>query len=257
MVDRVRIGVTGPDRGGAAAWMMTALALRRCGAVPVRITPARPHHPDTLHGFVIGGGSDVDPEHYGQEPQEAPVADTRPDGTALDWFVGILLGLLRRLLSTPTVQSYDPERDDLERHCIRHALYNDLPVLGICRGAQLMNVVRGGSLHQSIGHFYAEPADNVRSLLPRKTVIVEDGSRLRDLLAAPRLRVNALHNQSIDELGSGMTVSALEESGVVQAVEDSSREFFIGVQWHPEYMPQSALQVQLFRALVTSAKRPE
>lgn len=249
----VRIGVTGPDRGGAMAWLMTALALRRCGAVPVRITPAQPGDHDALDGFVIGGGSDVDPRHYGQE-RVPPPEDEEQHNSLLDWVVGIVLTALRRLFATPTVQAYDPERDDLERHCIRHARYHDLPVLGICRGAQLMNVVCGGTLHQSIGHFYAEETDHVRSVLPRKTIRLEEGSRLHDILAAQRLRVNALHDQSIDQLGSGLRVSAMEDSGVVQAIEDTACSFFVGVQWHPEYMPQSARQVRLFRALVGCAR---
>lgn len=257
MARAVRIGVTGPDRGGIAAWLMTALALRRCGAVPVRITPSRPHDPDSMDGFIIGGGSDVDPMHYGQEPPEPDDGDAGKPGSALDWLVGLLLTGLRWVLSTKRAQAYDPERDALESHCIRHAMYSDLPVLGICRGAQLINVVRGGTLHQSIGHFYEEETDNVRSLLPRKSVRLEGGSRLRDVMATSRLRVNALHDQSIDQLGTDLRVSALEDSGVVQAIEDTSREFFIGVQWHPEYMPQSAHQVQLFHALVASARREE
>lgn len=233
---------------------MTALALRRCGAVPVRITPAHPGRIEELHGLVIGGGSDVDPAHYGQHPPDPPEPESRNGNSVLDWLVGIALGALRRLFSTSVAQNYDPERDSLEQHCVRHALYHDLPVLGICRGAQLMNVVLGGTLHQSIGHFYAEETDNVRSLLPRKTVLLTEKSQLRGIVGAGRLRVNALHDQSIDQLGSGLVVSAAEDSGVIQSVEDPSRHFFIGVQWHPEYMPQSAHQLALFNALVRRAE---
>ena len=249
----VRIGVTGPDRGGTTAWLMTALAVRRCGGVPVRISSSRHYDEDSLHGLIIGGGADVDPFHYGQDRQ----ADTDSAGShsLLDWLVSIGVGLLRLLFAMHSTQGYDPDRDNLEQHLIRHALYHDLPVLGICRGAQLMNVVLGGSLHQSIEHLYAEGTGNIRSVLPRKSVRVLADSRLGDVLGVAECRVNALHDQSIDVLGEGLVVSAQEQTGVVQAIENTGRRFFVGVQWHPEYMPQSARQQGLFRELLRSANR--
>ena len=118
-----------------------------------------------------------------------------------------------------------------------------------------MNVVLGGSLHQKIGHFYTEEAANVRSILPRKRITVLEDSRLRRILGAATCRVNALHDQSIDALGDGMVVSAREETGVIQAIENPARRFFVGVQWHPEYMPQSRRQMGLFRELLRSAQQ--
>jgi putative glutamine amidotransferase len=234
---------------------MTARAVRHWGAEPVRITPSRQCDADTLDGLVIGGGTDVDPFHYHEErlaPEEA--GDER--SSLLDWLVGLSVGLLRLVLAMGSRRDYDPARDDLERFLIKHALYHDLPVLGICRGAQLMNVVLGGSLHQNIEHFYSEETDNVRSILPRKRIVVAAGSRLREILGVEECRVNALHDQSIDRLGRGVVISALEGTGVIQAIESPARRFFIGVQWHPEYMPQSGRQKVLFRELVNSARQP-
>lgn len=253
-----RIGVTGPDRGGTMAWLMTALAVRRCGGVPVRISPSRPCDEQALDGIIIGGGTDVDPLHYGQARplDEESDADKRSDSGAslvLDWLVSITLGLLRLILSSPSPQDYDPDRDRLEQHLIRHALYNDLPILGICRGAQLMNVVLGGTLHQSIEHFYTEGTGNIRSILPRKAIDLVADSRLRTMLGVDSCRVNALHDQSIDTLGDDLVISAREPTGVVQAIECTARPFFIGVQWHPEYMPQSSFQLSLFRELLNCA----
>lgn len=249
-----RIGVTGPDRGGTAAWLMTALAVRRCGGVPVRISASRGYDEDSLDGLVIGGGTDVDPFHYGQEKlAENAEGDGDAASSLLDWVVGAGVSLMRLVLSTSQSQDYDPDRDELEQHLVRYALYNDLPILGICRGAQLMNVVLGGSLHQSIEHYYSEGTRNIRSVLPRKSIDVTPGSRLGQVLGAEKCRVNALHDQSIDALGEGLVVSAREHHGVVQAIEKTGREFFVGVQWHPEYMPQSAPQVALFRHLVRGA----
>jgi putative glutamine amidotransferase len=221
--------------------------------MPVRITPSRQCDAATLHGLIIGGGTDVDPFHYHEARPEKEPEDG--DGNSLpDWLVSISVGVLRVLLATGSRQDYDPARDDMERSFIRHALYHDLPVLGICRGAQLMNVALGGSLHQNIEHFYTEETYNVRSILPRKHIVVTGGSRLQEILGVAESRVNALHDQSIDRLGDGVTVSAVEGNGVIQAIESPAQRFFIGVQWHPEYMPQSKRQMGLFRELLHSAR---
>lgn len=244
------IGVTGPDSGGFAAWVMTAWALRRAGAKPLRITPGRDYDEFTLDGLVIGGGTDVDPFHYGQEPETESGTRTV---SLLDWAVALILFLPRLLFARHSSENHDPQRDELEQRLIRHALESSKPVLGICRGAQLMNVTLGGSLHQSIGHFYSENTDNVRSILPRKIVRIDPDCHLHQCLATTLCRVNALHNQSINRLGDDVAVSAEEPSGVVQAIEKRDHPFFIGVQWHPEYMPQSAIQQRLFHHLALCA----
>ena len=245
--------MTGPDRGGQIAWLMTALALWRCGARPQRITPGRRFDRTQLDGLVIGGGTDVDPFHYGQDSEPPDDADAERQRSALDWLVGLVLAAFRVLLATRSLQDYDPQRDRLEKTLIEYALREQLPVLGICRGAQLMNVVLGGSLHQKIGHFYTEETRYVRSILPRKTVSILSGTHLYDILGTASGFVNALHKQSIDQLGEDIVVSAREPNGVVQAIEKSDYRFFIGVQWHPEYMPQSAIQKNLFQGLVDAA----
>ncbi len=252
MKQRIRIGVTGPDRGGLIAWLMTALAIWRCGARAVRITPKRRSDPDKLDALVIGGGTDVDPFHYGQESEPE---DRQPGqhNTLTDWAVGLVLGVFRAVFARHSGQDYDPERDRLEKDIIHHALLKRLPVLGICRGAQLMNVALGGSLHQTIGHFYTEETSNIRSILPRKTITVTPDTSLQRILKTDSCLVNALHNQSINNLGTDIAVSAAESNGVVQAIEKREHPFFIGVQWHPEYMPQSRTQQRLFMGLVRCA----
>ena len=254
---QTRIGVTGPDKGGLTAWLMTAIAIKRCGATPVRITAGKPCNADTLDGMVIGGGTDVDPFHYGEERHAGDTNDSDQSSSLLDWMVGLVLSLFRAIFSTHSIQDYDPDRDQLETHMIQHALYHGLPILGICRGAQLMNVVLGGSLHQKIEHFYTEDTNNVRSILPRKSIKVSSGSRLREILKTDACRVNALHDQSIKDLGDQILISAVENTGVVQAIERHTLQYFVGVQWHPEYMPQSSTQQNLFRDLVHCANTRE
>lgn len=253
MAEKLTIAVTGPDRGGLIAWLMTAWAVRRCGGRAIRITPGKSCDNAQLHGLIIGGGTDVEPFHYGEVvPGAAPDASDQR-GSILDWAIGLVLSLFRVLFATGSNQDYDPDRDNLETHLIKYALYNDLPVLGICRGAQLMNVVLGGTLHQSIEHFYSEETSNVRSILPRKRVTLAPESRLRQILQTQSCVVNALHDQSINKLGDGITISATEGTGVIQAIECRGHSYFVGVQWHPEYMPQSRIQQNLFRDLVQIA----
>ena len=254
MTERPIIGITGPDRGGFTAWQMTALAVRRSGAKAVRVTPKRSVDKLQLDGIVIGGGTDVDPFHYGEE---SGLSDRQAmqRSTPVDWLVGLLLGVFRALFATYSNQDYDPQRDSLEQDIICFALNRNLPVLGICRGAQLMNVALGGSLHQDIGHFYTEDTGNIRSILPRKTITVSPATNLHHYLRTDSCYVNALHNQSINQLGTDIVVSATEPSGVVQAIEKRGHFFFIGVQWHPEYMPQSKIQQGLFRGLVQCARK--
>lgn len=252
LFDAPVIGVTGPDRGGYAAWFMTRLALRRAGARPVRITPSRPLDETELDGVVIGGGSDVEPLHYGEEPLEEILKKDKGIRLA-DWLVNILLFVFRRIFSTKDVQRYDPDRDELEKHMIQYALRNNLPILGICRGSQLLNIVLGGTLYQQILDFYGE-TPFVRSLLPRKRVEIESGSRLSGIFHSNSGVINALHNQAIKETGDRVRITARDLAGVVQAIEYDDSEFVIGVQWHPEYLPQLPQHQALFRRLVEVAQ---
>jgi len=249
------IGVTGPDRGGLAAWWFTALAVRRAGGRPVRIRPRRPVAISRLDGLIIGGGADVSPRLYGQDRQPRPSRMT--DRTTSGWrrLLGLalfpLLFLVRRILTTKH-GGPAPARDALERELIGQALARDLPMLGICRGMQLINVALGGSLHQHIEGFYEEyPA--IRSVLPRKRVEVRAGTRVAGLLGAGDTWVNALHSQAVDRLADGLAVAAAEQNGIVQALERSDGPWLVGVQWHPEYLPQRRRQQALFRDLVEHA----
>lgn len=171
----------------------------------------------------------------------------------VDFVFVVSLWLLRKLLSVHWVrQSEWLGRDELEVPLTRAALARGLPILGICRGMQLINVCLGGSLYQEIAEFYEEHPQ-LTTLLPRKKIEIEPGSRLYDVLGRTMTRVNSLHFQGVKELGSGLHVSALEPSGVVQAIEHREACFLIGVQWHPEYLALESRQQRLFRSLVDAA----
>ncbi len=252
------IGVTGPDRGGTAAWLATAFAVLRAGGRPLRVTPARPRPVHRLDGLVIGGGADVAPELYGEEAEpdleEAVKRSSRHWTRRLLTFALLpLFWLLRALFRSGHLIPRDDARDTLELELIADADARHLPMLGICRGAQLINVHRGGRLHRDLADFYME-STQVTTLLPYKPVEVAPDSRLARVLGRTRCWVNSLHRQAVSDTGDRMQVVAREDTGVVQAIEDPQRPFLLGVQWHPEYLPQRPEQRRLFEALVFNAR---
>ncbi|MEA2711483.1 MAG: putative glutamine amidotransferase [Phycisphaerales bacterium] len=245
------IAVTGPDRGGGAAWWFTRFAVWLAGGHAVRITPRRPRAIDGLNGLIIGGGADVDPKLYGQELLHV-TEKKKPDEPASRWLVGLILfpliWLLRKLAAAPVTTGQNAARDELEMKLIDQAVRRRLPILGICRGEQLINVYFGGTLHQGLAGLYTEDPE-IRTILPRKRITVEKDSCLSNVLGRRPVRVNALHRQAIDRLGRGMRVSARDRNGIVQAIEHESLPLVVGVQWHPEYLLHNPQQRALFRAM--------
>ncbi|KAA5605259.1 type 1 glutamine amidotransferase [Roseospira marina] len=221
---RPRIGVTtSAGCRGARLWPLHALALWRAGARPHRLTPTvSPSRVDRLDGLVIGGGDDIAAGVYG--------GDVRLD------------------------VRIDPARDRFELAALERAAVRGLPVLGICRGAQLLNISRGGTLHQDIHRAFAD-APRHRTVLPRKQVTLATRGRLRRLLRRSSIRVNSLHHQAVDRLGTGLHVAARDRAGIVQAIEARGPRFLLGVQWHPELLFYQGRQVGLYHALTRAAAR--
>lgn len=148
----------------------------------------------------------------------------------------------------------DPARDTLERALLDRARNEQRPVLGICRGMQLINVHRGGSLHRELSTFYVEQP-NARSVLPVKTIVIAPGSRLANTVERSTLAVNALHAQAVDRIADGLRVVGRERvTNVIQAIETPDGPLVIGVQWHPEFLPHLKRHRALFEALVAHAK---
>ncbi|GAB2998796.1 gamma-glutamyl-gamma-aminobutyrate hydrolase family protein [Mycobacterium bourgelatii] len=175
---------------------------------------------DRLDGLVITGGYDLDPAAYGQHPH-------------------------------PTTDQPRLDRDAWEFALLRAALDRGVPVLGICRGAQVLNVAFGGTLHQHlpevIGHSGHRAGNGVFTKLPVRTVA---GTRVAALLG-DTADVPCYHHQAIDRVGDGLVVSAWDVDGVVEAVELPGEKFALAVQWHPE---KSLDDLRLFAALVDAAQ---
>jgi putative glutamine amidotransferase len=248
------VGVTGPDRGGGSAWLFTWLALWRVGACAVRITPARPYPPARLDGLVIGGGADVTEPLVPVDPSASPPRErVRWPRRLLDLLLAPFV-LLVRYVAAAQRHGEDRARDALEVGLLEHARRFDLPVLGICRGVQLMNLVDGGTLERDIDDLYEE-RPQLYTVLPRREVEVSRNSRLHTIVGRESLLVNSMHFHAIKEPGPGFWVTAREPRGVPQAIEHRSRTFWLGVQWHPEYLPQQPPHQLIFRALVDSARQ--
>ena len=217
MADRPRVVVTGNARRWSPSWWCTWLALRLLGAQPLRVSVRHSLSPnDDIDAVIIGGGDDISPSHYDQPPEH--------DG------------------------EYDPERDELEIGWIKWALAERKPLLGICRGSQLINVVLGGALNQNIRQL-RKLTYNRPGLLPTKQVRLADDARLAAICGKPRLRVNSLHSQIVSKTGEGMTAVGWDLDGFIQASEHQQRDV-IGVQWHPEYLFYVPSQLRLFRWLL-------
>jgi putative glutamine amidotransferase len=175
---------------------------------------------DSLDGLLITGGNDVNPAAYGQEPH-------------------------------PSNDKPAPERDEWEFMLLRGALERQLPVLGICRGAQVLNVALGGTLHQHlpdvIGHSGHRAGNAVFTTLPVRTVA---GTRLAGLVGES-VEARCYHHQAIADLGEGLVVSGWDADGVIEALELPGPDFVLAVQWHPE---ESLDDLRLFSAIVEAAR---
>lgn len=206
-------------------------AIRAAGAVPVVIPPldVESIEPllDGLCGLCLSGGPDLHPSVYGAEPH-------------------------------PELGPTEPHLDVFEIALVRAAEARAMPVLAICRGLQVLNVSRGGTLYQDLPT--ERPSDvqhrqDQAGSVPTHDVRVEPGSLVAACLGETDLRVNSFHHQAVDALGSGLRIVGRAPDGTVEAIEATDRPFTLAVQWHAESMIRSPEQVRLLAAFAQAAER--
>lgn len=220
MAKRPIVGVTGAAKRFSPSWLCTKLAVFLAGGKALRISTLQPRPNAKLDALVIGGGDDLHPSLYDELPAHS---------------------------------DYDQARDTLEVDYLRQAMAQHLPVLGICRGMQLLNITKGGTLYADINPM-RQRTSSKQILLPRKTVRLQPLSRVQHILGCDSVRVNSLHHQAVHKLGQQLSASAHDLDQFTQAIECGS-EPLIGVQWHPEYLFYIPRQLRLFRWLVCAARK--
>ncbi|HET9275553.1 MAG TPA: gamma-glutamyl-gamma-aminobutyrate hydrolase family protein [Gemmatimonadales bacterium] len=222
------------------SWVMNSryyLAAASAGGAPVMV-PLLADDPESLRavyerldGIFLAGGVDMDPCTFGAAPH-------------------------------PRLGRTDPARDTVELTLARWAVEDRKPLLGLCRGLQVINVALGGTLYQdieaelpgAIKHDYVPTAGFSRDYLAHQ-VALADGSRLAEAFEAPAVAVNSMHHQAIHRLAPALLVSARAPDGVVEAVESGTDHFLVGVQWHPEMFEQSDPRTRrLFQAFIAAAR---
>ncbi len=180
---------------------------------------------EVLDGLLFPGGADVDPAHYGEVPH-------------------------------PRLGHVDPALDRLELLLARWALADGLPVLGSCRGAQLLNVAAGGTLVQDIPSQWPNALDHSSSAIDAHVVNVLPGSRLAGILGVTSCFTNSRHHQAVKEPGAGFVVAATTSDGLVEAIERQDAAFCVGVQWHPENLVErDPAMLRFFEAFVAASKK--
>ena len=210
--DEMMLGTTYPKAIQAAGAIPVVLAAVDLEAVPSLVA--------RLDGICLAGGPDLDPVAYGALERHRELGTT------------------------------NAEHDAFELAVARAADAAGLPLLGICRGAQALNVARGGTLHQHVdGHRQAELAST-----PTQRVAVASDSLLAAITGAgDSLEINSFHHQAVDALGAGLRVVARAADGTVEAIEDPARPFLLGVQWHAETLTERPEHGALFAALIEAA----
>ena len=223
------IGITCPSRPTKwAKWELDAVVIpttyhkmvSRCGGIPILIPPGSSTEIiDNIDGLIISGGPDISPEIYGQENGKF------------------------------TIETY-PEQDASEIALIKSAIKNNLPLLCICRGFQLLCAIHDGSLHQHLPQTdgYEEHGGWDGNVTVHGVNIIE-GSRLEEIMG-DKITVNSTHHQGVKDPGSLRVTAFSSHDGLIEAVEIEKLSFCIGVQWHPERIEH----VSLYKAFIDSAR---
>ncbi len=220
-----------PPQREMALGMVYMRAVELAGGIPVVLPPLGPEMIapllDRLSGICLSGGPDLDPHGYGAGPH-------------------------------PHLGPTEPDLDAFELALAKVADQLRMPVLGICRGCQALNVARGGTLHQHLADVTdgsIEHRQGARGRMPTHSVRIEPRSRLARIMGVSEAEVNSFHHQSAARLGKRLKAVAWSPDGVVEGIESSGLSLYLGVQWHAESLIERPEHLALFRSLVDEAGR--
>lgn len=207
-------------------------AVIAAGGLPLLIPPeTKPDQVmqlrETLDGILIIGGSDIDPALYGAETHSAVQLDGRP-------------------------------RDDFEIALVRAAVETGWPLFGICRGLQVINVAMGGTLYTHIPDQLPKALTHNQNTVTHRSylaheVTFQSSARITEIMDCQQVHVNSLHHQGICRLGAGLTATGASPDGLIESIEIPSHPFAVGVQWHPECLPDLPPMGRLFEVFVEKA----
>jgi putative glutamine amidotransferase len=205
------------------------VSVREAGGVPLILTALDDamlvdEYLDICDAFIFSGGGDIDPFYWGEVPATG-------------------------------LSEINPLRDSFELMLARRLLLQNIPVLGICRGCQLLSVASGGKLDQDLATGMSHEQNAPRHY-PFHDILVYKETLLARILDSHEARVNSFHHQAVKEAGVGMRVSARAPDGTIEAIESIDKNFWLGVQWHPEFL-RDEYSRRLFRALIEAAYRPK
>ena len=193
-----------------------AKAVRAAGLTPITVPACKAASLDGATGLVLLGGTDVNPRLYGEVPR-------------------------------PETEEPDDDRDAMELELIAEATNKGLPILAICRGLQILNVARGGTLIQHLPSVKGHDPDVTDKAAGVHHVTFEPETILASIAGAPQWHVNSRHHQAAGRIGTGLKVSARAEDGTIEGLEGTNGPFVVAVQWHPEdQVLQNCEQQRLF-----------
>jgi len=223
--NRVVVGITHSVRQSKISLFAIRLAVLLAGGKPMMISSRKNTNNVNYDCLILYGGVDIDPHQY-------------------------------NLQRKPNYQ-YDYRRDEIEEKHFHHAMKKQLPILGICRGAQMINILLGGNLYQDIRKLDEKakyPHHIIGFLLYRKMIFIDKHSRISKILKRHSTKVNSIHSQAIDKLGQDLYITAREKNKIIQVIEHQSHPFLLGVQFHPEFMLYKKQFRNIFKALTKKAR---
>ena len=215
------VAISGSNRGNFTSFLLSKFLLSLYDIDSVFITPNRFKKDIKFDGLLLLGGADINPRLYNQKRD----------------------ALLKKI---------DTKRDSMELYLLKKAYSNNIPIFGICRGMQFINIFFGGTLHKDLKPIYPK---HYNTNLVVKEVKIIPHTKLYNIIRAKKIKVNSLHHQGIKDLGKNLRISAYDINKIPYAIESQDENFLLGVQWHPEYIPYAWHSRKLFKAFSQAIKK--